>query len=150
MAGLLPIRVLVVEPDVRLREQLRLAGRAMAAIMDFPETLPSARVQLGAQRYDWLVTNIRLGEYNGLHLALLAAMAAIPPRTLVYGERDDLPLGREAQRMGAFFEVRGDLARALPGYLLGDMPPSDRRDPGLRDRRVVFRGGRRRYDFLTS
>ena len=39
-----------------------------------------------AMPYDWLITNIRLQAYNGLHLAYLAKMTHRPINILVYGD----------------------------------------------------------------
>ncbi len=138
-------RILVVEPDGRLRARLRRAVAGLAEI-DTDAGAPTARDLLLVNPYDWLVTNIRLDAYNGLHLAYLAASAGRHVRTLVYGERSDVSLAREAQHIGAFFEARVCIHHALPRYLTGALPPIDRRDPGHADRRTAFRGGRRSSD----
>jgi DNA-binding response OmpR family regulator len=66
-----------------------------------------------------LVAEIRLGEYNGLHLALRAQAQDIP--AIVIGETDAV-LEREAQRMGVIYltpnvdrEYMTDLANHLTG-----------------------------------
>lgn len=141
-------RLLLVEPDAHLRSRLRGAA-ATHAVIDADAAAPAARARLLAGRYDWLVTNIRLEAYNGLHLAYLANLTARPIRILVYGDRADLPLAREAQRLGAFFEPRACIAEALPRYLCTELPTSDRRAASRPDRRTIFRGGRRRGDALA-
>jgi ActR/RegA family two-component response regulator len=139
-------RLLLVEPDRRLRTEIRAAARGLAQV-DVRGSLPEARAQLLSRPYDWLVTNLRLDAYNGLHLVYLAASAHLPLRILVYGSHaDDLTLAREAQRAGAFYEAQQCLTRALTAYLEGTLPDRDRRDPGVRDRRAIFRGGRRCAD----
>src|SRR5438034_1074290 len=67
------------------------------------EFLP-ARSQLLAEAPDVLVTNLRLEEYNGLHLVLLAAANGLT-RSVVHSDRPDPFLVREAQTLGAFFET---------------------------------------------
>ena len=42
-----------------------------------------------------LVTNLRLGAFNGLHLVYLAALGATHSRAVVYTEHADGGLGRE-------------------------------------------------------
>jgi response regulator of citrate/malate metabolism len=105
-----------------------------------------ARTQLGAWPPDALVTNLRLGDYNGLHLVLLARSANHATRCIVYSDRPDTYLVREAQSIGAFFERTDRLVHALPGYCRAALPSKDRRAPDGRDRRAVFRGGRRSVD----
>jgi hypothetical protein len=100
--------------------------------------------------YDWLVCNLRLDAYNGLHLVHLAAAAGLPTKSLVYGERRDVSLAREAQRIGAFYESRDHLPHALLAYVQGQLPRTDRRDPIAADRRSFFRGGRRAADSLPA
>jgi DNA-binding NtrC family response regulator len=142
-------RVLIVEPDGRLRQQFGDAAGALARI-DMDASFPAARTRLFAHPYDWLVTNVRLEEYNGLHLVHLAGSARLPVRILVYSDRPDVSLAREAQRLGAFYESRDCVHRALAAYLRGTLPLRDRRDPTIRDRRVLFRGGRRCTDSASS
>ena len=138
-------RVLLVEPETVLRLQMRNAADRLAAV-DIETGVPTARLRLRAAPYDWLVTNIRLQAYNGLHLAYLARMSNRPIRILVYGEGDDLLLAREAQQLGAFYESRKSVVSSLAGYLTGPLPPTDRRDVAIQDRRSMFRGGRRSAD----
>jgi hypothetical protein len=142
-------RVLLVEPDSRLREQLRVAGTRLVDL-DAHAGAPLARANLLANQYDWLVTNVRLGAYNGLHLAYLARLKNPSARILIYGREVDLSLAREAQGLGAFYESQLCIARSLSAYLRGALPAHDRRDPGRGNRRGIFRGGRRCTDITPS
>jgi hypothetical protein len=138
-------RVLIVEPETILRLQLRnVAGNTGS--VDVETGMPSARQRLLTTPYAWLVTNVRLHAYNGLHLAYLAKMTHTPIKILVYGEYGDLLLAREAQQLGGFYEPKVSIANALPGYLTSPLPPNDRRDATSRERRRLFRGGRRSSD----
>jgi hypothetical protein len=141
-------RLLLVEPDGWLRGRLHGVASTHAEI-HADAAAPAARARLLSGAYDWLVTNIRLDAYNGLHLAYLANLTARPMRIVVYGEAGDLALAREAQMLGAFFEPRMRIAEALAGYLATDLPASDRRTPSCSDRRLTFRGGRRAGDGLS-
>ena len=138
-------RVLIVEPETILRLQLRNVAADIAAI-DVEAGMPAARQRVIAMPYDWLITNIRLQAYNGLHLAYLARMSHRPINILVYGDDSDLLLAREAQGLGAFYESRTSILNSLAGYLASALPPNDRRNAAVRDRRTMFRGGRRSPD----
>ena len=138
-------RVLLVEPETVLRLQMRNAIDTMAMV-DAEPGVPSARQRLLGAPYNWLVTNIRLQAYNGLHLAYLARMSTQPIRILVYGQGDDLLLAREAQQLGAFYESRKSVVSSLAAYLTSPLPAADRRDAAVQDRRSMYRGGRRSAD----
>jgi len=98
-------RVLLAEPDGALRARLRKAVRERAQI-DAESDFLSARTHLLSKPYDWLVTDTRLGAFNGLHLVYLARSSRLPIRSLVYADRRDVFLAQEAQRAGAFYEFR--------------------------------------------
>ena len=138
-------RVLIAEPDGALRARLRKAVRERAQI-DAESDFLSARTHLLSKPYDWLVTNLRLDAYNGLHLVYLAGAAKLSARFLVYADRGELEMAREAQRAGAFFESRQRVHVALAAYLRGTLPPMDRRNPAMPDRRAISRGSRRCTD----
>ena len=94
-------RVLLVDPDGAVRERLRSAAGRFRHIDD-DAAFPVARAHLFSSPYDWVVTNIRLAAYNGLHLMHLATAARLPARFVVYADQQDVLLAREAQRAGAF------------------------------------------------
>jgi len=142
-------RVLLVEPDADLRERLRLAAGKLALI-DSPADFKTARLRLLSNPYDWIITNIRLAAYNGLHLIHLADAAQLSARILVYADERDATLAREAQLAGAFFEARRTVHKALPAYMRGAVPRRDRRNAVQADRRGLQRGGRRCSDLASS
>ena len=139
-------RVLLVEPDGAVRERLRsVAGRF--GHVDGDAAFSVAREHLLSHPYDWVMTNIRLAAYNGLHLMHLATAARLPARFVVYADQQDVLLAREAQRAGAFYEARDQIHRTLAAYLRGTLPSHDRRNAQVRDRRrFMFRGGCRCTD----
>jgi DNA-binding NtrC family response regulator len=143
-------RVLLVEPDGAVRERLRsVAGRF--GHVDGDAAFSVAREHLLSNPYDWVMTNIRLAAYNGLHLMHLAAAPSLPARFVVYADQQDVLLAREAQRAGAFYEGRDQVHRALAAYLRGSLPPYDRRNAQVRDRRrFKLRDGRRCTDGMGS
>ena len=138
-------RVLLVEPDGAALSTLRSAASLIADIEACADFV-SARVRAVSGEFDFLVTNLRLEAYNGLHLVYLALSARSTTRSIVYTDRREPQLAREVQEAGAFYELRDRLPYALHRYLRSPLPPADRRDPALWDRRGVFRGGRRSSD----
>jgi CheY-like chemotaxis protein len=137
--------LLIVEPDLAFRSVLEEMADGRAAVETVAD-FPAARARLFASPLDLVVTNLRLGAFNGLHLAYLVASTGGPPRVVVYSDRLDLSLAREAQRVGAFYELQPRLPYALPAYLDADLPPLDRRNPLTSGRRSSYRGGRRASD----
>ena len=110
-------KILVVAPSVRLAASLVTSlGEAHHELV-MVSTFSAAMVHLG-QRPDLLITEVKLGEYNGLHLALRGRAIGIP--AIVLGS--DLLLEREAEQLGATYlpvaELRFDeldsLIQALP------------------------------------
>jgi len=142
-------RVLAVDSDRKWLDALKERWNHLAEI-DVCTEFSVARVRLfETPPPDLLVTNLRLGPFNGLHLVFLAQSANLPTKCLTYGAHDNatnMALAREAQLAGAFYEASYRIPYALPSYLQTDLPDRDRRDPAREDRRHTFRGGRRATD----
>ena len=136
--------VLLVEPNPRVADIIQESIRPMAQVYHHLE-FESARRQLATIRFDFVVSNLRLGAFNGLHLTY-AVNAVSPTRCIVYTEVREPSLAQDVRRAGAFYEVADRLPVTLPAYLAGNLPSVDRRDPAVPDRRVPFRGGRRIWD----
>jgi|SRR5215471_6194878 len=137
--------VLIVEPDVRVGRALRTACTT-AADVTLCDDFESGRSALEHAPPQILVTNLRLEQYNGLHLVLLSSTGGFNARCVVHTDRPDFLLIAEALAMGAFFERTDRLLLSIVGYIWGALPPADRRNPQRIDRRTVFRGGRRAAD----
>jgi len=135
--------IMLVDPSVHSSSEalnvLRLLGD-----VDVCRDFSTARERLLNQPPDLLITNVRLHEYNGLHLVHLATPHT---RCVVYSAHDDLVLAREVQAAGAFYERSMRLSRSLAGYVHGTLPTKDRRDVSTIDRRRFPRGGRRSSDW---
>jgi len=114
--------------------------------VDIAGNFGDARAYLDAVHYDLVVTNLRLGEFNGIHLAYMVNLAGVPTHVLVYADSRDVASARDIQRAGALYEDTERLPVVLPAYIGATLPPVDRRDPLQFDRRRVFRGGRRAWD----
>src|SRR5260221_12360159 len=107
--------VLLVEPNPRVADTIMDSIRPMAQVyhhLDFP----SARRRLGAMRFDFVISNLRLGAFNGLHLTY-AANAHTPTRCIVYTDAREPALAQDVRRAGAFSEVTDRLPGTLPAYL---------------------------------
>jgi DNA-binding NtrC family response regulator len=145
MASAARALIILVEPNDLARGLLQAAASQVGQVESYHQ-FESARARLRLGSFDFLVTNIRLGAYNGLHLVYLISSAGERPRAIVYNEERDPVLAREAQRAGAFYEVGAALPITMASYFTGRLPPLDRRDAALPDRRSLFRGGRRAWD----
>jgi CheY-like chemotaxis protein len=135
--------VLLVDPNpgiVSVAEDLLRMFARVHVCVDFS----AARDRLISHPPKLLIANIRLREYNALHLVLRAQPDT---RCIVYSAYDDVGLAREAQAAGAFYERQLRLPAALVGYLSGKLPSHDRRNCEVPDRRQFPRGGRRSSDF---
>ena len=141
----LPAHILLVEPDEAARGILQTAASAFAHVESHGR-FDTARARVCHGSFDFLVTNIRLDAYNGLHLVYLRALGPGLPRAIVYSDAGDLALARQAQRAGAFYETHEYLPVTLAAYLHSTLPARDRREAASRDRRCMFRGGRRCWD----
>jgi len=117
--------ILIVEPDRAWRERLA-RGIEPQAIVTVAEDFQTGRRWLDALRPHLLVANVRLGNYNGINLALLATEVTT---CVVYTAFHDESLAREAQAAGAFYELLVALPVVLPAYLEGRVPARDRRNP---------------------
>jgi two-component system response regulator RegA len=105
-----------------------------------------AKGLLDARPPDVLVTDLRLGEYNGLHLVLRGKTANPDMTAVVLSDLDDRGLEADAEGLGATFVVKPvraeDLAAAVVRTLYrraGDhtpiRPPFERRSA---DRRIAL------------
>jgi DNA-binding NtrC family response regulator len=93
-----------------------------------------------------VVTNLRLGAFNGIHIAYLAKVQSAATRVMVYAREYDRLLAAEALAAGAFYERLEFVPNSIVRFLRAALPDRDRRDPGSLGRRTVFRGGRRTTD----
>lgn len=123
----MPQQLLIVEPDGLIAERLAEAVKAYARV-DTASDFATARTLLATRSYDWLVSNVRLGEYNGLHLVHLNSTNLAARNTLIYDDHADPWLAGEARRIGAFYERGEHIVEAMPCYLR-DEAADDDRDP---------------------
>ena len=119
-------QILLVEPHGASREHLHALARVLGNV-ESCATFEAARARLMASPVDFLVTNIRLGAFNGLHLVYLSQSSeGRAPRAIVYDDGQNIGLAREAERAGAFYENAKSLPASLAAYLDGALPVRDR------------------------
>jgi hypothetical protein len=135
--------VIFVDPDI---EQLSSVWAELQFIAEVEvyQDFRAARARLFTRPPDLLVTNLRLGAYNGLHLVHLAQGS--PTRCVVYASHNDDVLTRQIKDVGAFYEFTERIPRVIASYVRALLPARDLRDPSVPDRRRVHRGGRRCTD----
>jgi DNA-binding NtrC family response regulator len=103
-----PIRqVMVVDDDDSLREAL---FRALSQHPDYNVvpcgTFEEARRRLREQHFDVLITDVRLGAFNGLQLAVLAKDIDVNTQVIVISGFDDPVLKEEAEHLGGQYLVK--------------------------------------------
>ena len=116
--------VLLVDPEREALvtfEQVLPEGVCVVACTEFV----TARKRLLEDPPHLLVTNLRLDDYNGLHLVYLAATLGVGTRCIVYSDHEDALLMREARSVGALYESKQRIPDILASYALAKVP-SDR------------------------
>ena len=108
--------VLFVAADPSERASYAAALRAAGLRVQTTGTFHQAKELLIELRPDVLVTNVRLAEYNGLHLALWAQRQLPLIRTVIVG-RSDPGLERDAHVAGLFFMTDDDEQAVLQATL---------------------------------
>ena len=99
-------RVLVVDDERALLDAMKVAferaGRDVVACRTFED----ARDKLLTEQFDVLVTDVRLGAFNGLQLAVIARDKDRDIGIIVFSGFDDPVLRGEAARLGASYVVK--------------------------------------------
>jgi two-component system response regulator RegA len=98
-----PIPVLLVEPSPADRAFFERALKAAGFRVTVTETFHDAREPLDAQPPQLLVTELRLGAYNGLHLVMRGKARRPDMKAIVTTEWSDHVLQAEAEGLGATF-----------------------------------------------
>jgi DNA-binding NtrC family response regulator len=154
--------VLIVEPYESFASQLVVIARDAGWEPKTSDSFEIARRRLEEEPPDLLVTNVRLGLFNGIQLCYLVKRGDPHTPVIVYASDKDLALSADAQQACGFFERQPFLPHSLPAFLAaadqtltdrgcpaGRLPDQDRRNPLVVDRRAAFRGGRRATDLAV-
>jgi DNA-binding response OmpR family regulator len=137
----MPPRAIVVEPNPDYASRLVTSTLSVGWDPDVHTAFPTARQALVKTTPDAVISNIRLGAFNGIQLAYLAKQTTPGAVLILYSDTHDHVLVKEARIAGAFYEAMGHLPFALPAYLTASLPVRDRRQAVGEDRRQGFRGG---------
>ena len=99
-------KILIVDDDPSLLEALERsfieAGEDVTAHDSFEE----ARRALQSTQFDALITDVRLGAFNGLQLAVISRDTYPGIRLIVFSGFDDPVLRTEAEHVGATYIVK--------------------------------------------
>ena len=113
------LRILVVEPNRESRTSLHVRGSRYGLVESFAD-FGSARARVMAGGFDYLITNIQLEAFNGLHLVYLSRSLGVAASALAYTDVPNDSLAADARAAGAAYCAFEDVLRALGDDLLGD------------------------------
>jgi DNA-binding NtrC family response regulator len=100
------LRVLIVDDDLNLLEAMQRSLKDVVQTVVACETFEKARQVLKDQPFDGLITDVRLGAFNGLQLAVMARDMYPDMRLIVFSGFDDPVLRADAEQIGAVYLVK--------------------------------------------
>jgi two-component system response regulator YesN len=98
--------VLIVDDDIVLLDALERAFREAGENAIACGTFEEARRVVRDQHLDALITDVRLGAFNGLQLAVMARDIQPNIQVIVFSGFDDPVLRADAERIGATYLVK--------------------------------------------
>jgi DNA-binding NtrC family response regulator len=115
-------KILIVDDDPALLEALDRAFRDAGEDVVAHGSFEDARKALRTTSFDALITDVRLGAFNGLQLAVMARDAHPEIRLIVFSGFDDPVLRSDAEHIGAVYLVKPvtssqllEILRRVPG-----------------------------------
>jgi DNA-binding NtrC family response regulator len=115
-------KVLIVDDDPALLEALERSFRDAGEDVVAHDSFEEARKTLRTTSFDALITDVRLGAFNGLQLAVMARDAHPEIRLIVFSGFDDPVLRSDAEHIGAVYLVKPvtssqllEILRRVPG-----------------------------------
>ena len=100
------LRLLIVDDDLGVLEAMQKSLRDSVQSVVACETFERARQMLKDQPFDALITDVRLGAFNGLQLAVMAHDMYPEMRLVVFSGFDDPVLRADAEQIGATYLVK--------------------------------------------
>src|SRR5438046_1884995 len=119
MTAARPLRLLIVDDDLPLVEALERGLSEAGLDVVAHTTFEGARQALRSERFDALLTDVRLGAFNGLQLAVVARDSYPDMQIVVFSGFDDPVLHSEAEHIGATYVVKPVTAEVLTKLLTG-------------------------------
>ena len=111
------MRILIVDDDVSLLDAMQRALRDAMRTVVACDSFETARQTLKDQTFDALITDVRLGAFNGLQLAVMARDMYPDMNLIVFSGFDDPVLRADAEQIGASYLVKpvgsGDIIKLL-------------------------------------
>jgi two-component system response regulator YesN len=111
------LRLLIVDDDIGLLDAMRRALKDSVQTIVACDSFERARQTLKDEAFDALVTDVRLGAFNGLQLAVMARDMYPQMKLIVFSGFDDPVLRADAEQIGATYLVKpvvsGDLLKLL-------------------------------------
>jgi len=99
-------RVLMVDDEPSLLDGFRIAFTRAGRPVETSDSLEDARKKLLEAKFDILITDVRLGPFNGLQLAIIARDRDPEIGIIVFSGYDDPVLQAEAAQIGARYLVK--------------------------------------------
>lgn len=99
-------RVFVVDDEPALAESLKLGLQSHGHDVEMSRSFEEARRRLLAERFDVLITDVRLGAFNGIQLAVIARGNDPSMRIVVFSGFDDPVLREESRALNATYLVK--------------------------------------------
>jgi Response regulator containing CheY-like receiver, AAA-type ATPase, and DNA-binding domains len=113
----LQLRLLIVDDDAGLLDAMKRSLRESVQTVVACDSFEQARQALKGQSFDALITDVRLGAFNGLQLAVMARDMYPNMRVIVFSGFDDPVLRADAEQIGAAYLVKpvvsGELLKLL-------------------------------------
>lgn len=112
--------ILVVDDDLVLLDALEGAFKEagdlkVVALANFED----AKRLLRSETFDVLITDVRLGAFNGLQLAVLARDVNPATQLIVFSGFDDPVLRHDAEQIGALYLTKPVMCSQLLGLIRG-------------------------------
>ncbi len=99
-------RVLMVDDEPALLDGFRIAFKRAGWPVATSGSFEEARKKLLEEKFDVLITDVRLGPFNGLQLAIIARDRYPEVGIIVFSGYDDPVLQAEAAHLGAHYLVK--------------------------------------------
>ena len=99
-------KILIVDDDPSLLEALERSFKEAGEDVVAHSSFEQARRALQTTHFDALITDVRLGAFNGLQLAVISRDTYPDIRLIVFSGFDDPVLRTEAEHVGATYIVK--------------------------------------------